>query len=245
MVNYILAADTVPYGFVPQAAALVAGHKLIVDPPPKYAFSPQAASLTFGRQIVADPPVSFGFAPQAATLAVGHKLMADAVAFGFAPQAVTASVGQGIAADPVVFGFSPQDAVLARGYVLDAEPVTFTADPQDVVMAVLMHTLFADAVVFDFAPQSATATPSITPLVAEPFDLPEFNLQTAWTVSINNDFIIFAGFSPVLGAFFVRYTDGGFSLWLRQPQGVMRGLLLAPDQRLFLQNLGRPFLASS
>lgn len=130
-----------------------------------------------------------------------------------------------LAAAFVAFGFLPQDADLQVG---------------------LINTIFAEAVHFSFTPGDATVAASKAPVSIVDFDLPEFDRQTAWTVDFNgvNDLIWFAGYSPNRGAFFVRYSDGNFTLWLGMPQGVMRGLILATNQLQFLHNLGRPFLAS-
>jgi hypothetical protein len=84
----------------------------------------------------------------------------------------------------------------------------------------------------------------VVPLTIDPLTIPEFDVNAAWTVEFTNGFIDYAGFSPRLGAFLVRYTGGGFTLWLRMSQGVMRGLVIAPDKRVFLRNLGPPFLYS-
>jgi hypothetical protein len=208
-----------------------------------FGFTPQAAGLTLDKPLPA-AAVHFAFTPKEARPAQHHVLQAGAVSYAFGPQAAVQFVNHALAAERVHFAFSPQDISATFAPILFADPVQFAFAPQDADAAVANRTIAADPVVFSFEPTQATIVPTVVPFGVGPLTFPEFDINTAWTVEFYDGFIDFAGFSPQFGAFLVRYTGGAFTLWLRMPQGVVRGLSLATNKRAYLHNLGPPFLYS-
>jgi hypothetical protein len=131
------------------------------------------------------------------------------------------NVPQELTANAVMFAFNPQDANFVLPAILDAEAVRFAFTGEFAIVG------------FPGPPKTITQ-----------LNLPDFDIPSAWTIDFGDPVIDYAGFSPRRGAFLVVLVDGNFALWLRQSQGVMRGLMLATVKRTFLRNLGPPFLAS-
>ena len=71
--------------------------------------------------------------------------------------------------------------------------------------------------------------------------IPGFDPSNAWTVMFNNSYLVFAGYMPLDQSLTVRFADATFARWKTISQSVMLGLQRAPDQKLFLSNLGKPF----